>query len=462
MDAIVSLTADLTINHVNPAGQRLLHGAAGDLIGRNLRDFLDPSGQKQIDAFVRKLDNADVHTPDQLWIPCDLEMCRCSGTPFPAEATLSRYEAGGEHRYTLILRNIDERIEAEKRIRELAQEAEYLRDIVHDPPGVTEILGQSPAVSAMLGSIGKVAQTDATVLIGGETGTGKELVARAIHNASPRADKPIIRVNCAAIPTNLMESEFFGHEKGAFTGATARRQGRFDLADGGTIFLDEIGELPLNLQAKLLRVLQEGEFEPLGSAKTHRVDVRVIAATNRDLHKRVKEGEFREDLYYRLSVFPIAVPALRDRGDDVTLLASAFAQRYGRRMGRRIDPLTEHDLDVLRRYDWPGNVRELQNVIERAIILSSGAHLELRAAMPRTADRSVDDAPAATPNTSREILTAREMEDLERSNIRRALEASRGKVAGAGGAASLLDVPPSTLNSRIKSLGIKRRPKPAP
>jgi transcriptional regulator with GAF, ATPase, and Fis domain len=303
-----------------------------------------------------------------------------------------------------------------------------------------------------------VAEVDTTVLILGETGTGKELVARSIHRSSRRRDAPLVRVNCAAIPGTLMESEFFGHEKGAFTGASARREGRFSLADGGTIFLDEAGELPLDLQAKLLRVLQEGEFEAVGSAVTRKVNARVIAATNRDLAAMVREGKFREDLYYRLNVFPLTVPPLRERGDDVALLAQTFAAQLGQRMGRRLEALREADIQRLKAYRWPGNVRELQNVIERAIILSKGAELELARSMPET-DAEVPQAdPAPTAEESRRILSAAELEARERDNILRALEASGWKIAGYGGAAGLLGLPSSTLNSRMKALGIRRPP----
>ena len=225
--------------------------------------------------------------------------------------------------------------------------------------------------------------TDATVLILGETGTGKELVARAIHDAGARREEALVRVNCAAIPESLIESEFFGHEKGAFTGATARREGRFAQADGGPLFLDEIGELPLDLQAKLLRVLQEGEFEPLGGTRTRKVDVRVIAATNRNLEEEISDGRFREDLDHRLNVFPIRVPSLQERGEDILLLAAAFGRRFAERMGRRFEELTEEDKGLLKACAWPGNVRELQNLIERALILSSGHKLELSRAMPQ-------------------------------------------------------------------------------
>jgi len=300
----------------------------------------------------------------------------------------------------------------------------------------------------VLRAVKQVAATDASVLVSGETGTGKELVARAIHAASSRRNRPLIKVNCAAIPATLVESEFFGHEKGAFTGATQRRDGRFALADGGTIFLDEVGELPADLQAKLLRVLQEGEFEPVGSSRTRRVDVRVIAATNRDLVQAVRDGRFREDLYYRLNVFPIDVPALRERGDDVIVLARSFAARIAQRMGRTIEPLASEDLACLRAYGWPGNVRELQNVVERAVITSIGGRLAVRRFLPQLAP-----PPPARPTV---VRTVRDLEQLERESILAALEASTWQIAGDGGAADRLGTKPSTLRSRMKALGIIR------
>jgi transcriptional regulator with GAF, ATPase, and Fis domain len=303
-------------------------------------------------------------------------------------------------------------------------------------------------------SLRRVAATDATVLVLGETGTGKELIARSVHDASPRKAKPLVRVNCAAIPGTLMESEFFGHERGAFTGATARRDGRFALADGGTIFLDEVGELPLDLQAKLLRVLQEGEFEPLGSTRTRQVDVRVIAATNRDLGVMVREGRFREDLFYRLNVFPLHVPPLRERSGDIPLLARAFAERFARRMGRRLDPPHPDDLRRLQEYRWPGNVRELQNVVERALILSTGARLDFSRALPH--DAAPPSPPPAPAADDPRILTAAELTAFERANFERALAACGGKIAGPDGAAQRVGLAPSTFSSRLKALGIRR------
>src|SRR5262249_35079973 len=276
------------------------------------------------------------------------------------------------------------------------------------------------------------------------------------HEASARSKKPLVRVNCAAIPGTLMESEFFGHERGAFTGATARREGRFALADGGTIFLDEVGELPLDFQAQLLRVLQEGEFEPLGSSRTRKVDVRVVAATNRDLNAMVADCSFREDLFYRLNVFPVRVPPLRERSADIGLLANLFLERFARRMGRRSEPLHPDDARILQEYRWPGNVRELQNVIERALILSTSGRIALHRALPEAAAPS-SEAASSTGGAAPRILTADELQAIERSNLERALVAADGKISGSGGAAELLGMPASTVTSRMKSLGLKRR-----
>jgi transcriptional regulator with GAF, ATPase, and Fis domain len=361
-----------------------------------------------------------------------------------------------ERFHTLILRNIDERLEAEQKIRSLANEAAYLREEIKALGNFEELVGRSEPMRRVLADVAQVAPTDATVLILGDTGTGKELVARAIHAASGRRDKTLITVNCAAIPAPLIESEFFGHEKGAFTGATQRRDGRFALADGGTIFLDEVGELPLDLQAKLLRVLQEGEFEPVGSSKTRKVDVRVVAATNRDLGQAVRDSTFREDLYYRLNVFPITLPPLRDRGDDIVLLASTFAKRFAQRMGRTVTPPSQECVRRLKGYHWPGNVRELQNVIERAVITSRDGRLNLDRALPETGQGGVTASPALPEVTVEQIRTAKELEQLERDNMVRALEATGWKVAGEKGAARLLGMNPSTFASRMKALGIKR------
>jgi PAS domain S-box-containing protein len=453
MDAVVVLQAAGRITRVNPAAEKLFGCTAEDLLGENLSDFLPADSAAQFDAFMKELD-AQPEGRRQLWIPQSFPVQRWDKTTFPAEATLSRFDNRGQVFHTVILRNVDERLAAERRIAWLSEEAEYLRENAREIAGMGDMLGFSPAMHELFESLKRVAVTDATVLIFGETGTGKELIARSIHQAGARKDKPLVRVNCAAIPGALMESEFFGHERGAFTGATARRDGRFALADGGTIFLDEVGELPLDLQAKLLRVLQEGEFEPLGSARTRKVNVRVLAATNRDLDGMVREGKFREDLFYRLNVFPLRVPPLRERGDDTALLARAFAERLARRMGRRLEPLHPDDCRRLQDYSWPGNVRELQNVIERAIILSAGPRLDLNRAMPANATPARSSVEAANGSPAL-ILSARELESFERANLERALAACGGKISGPDGAAGRLGPPPSTLRSRMKALRIQ-------
>lgn len=458
LDAILVLDGCMNIVRGNPAAERLLGCPAEDLVGEGIQEFLVAESAAGVERFTREIESRP-EGRQQLWVPQDFVARRRDRSVFPAEATLSRFENRGQSFFTLILRNTDERVEAQRQIQRLTQETEYLREAIRDLPGHDDLLGRSDCMQAAFAAIKQVAGTGATVLITGETGTGKELFARSIHHSSERADQALVPVNCAAIPANLIESEFFGHERGAFTGAVNRREGKFAMANGGTIFLDEIGELPLELQAKLLRVLQEGEFEPLGGTRTIKVDVRVVAATNRDLQQLVVEGKFREDLYFRLNVFPIQVPPLRERGRDVEQLATAFAQRFSRRMGKRIDLLTDEQLKRLRGYDWPGNVRELQNVIERAIILTSGGELQLERAMSGFTRTTASTAPAplgsAGGNADR-VITCAELEQIERANIVRALDSCRWRIAGENGAARLLGVPPSTLNSRMKALKIQR------
>jgi PAS domain S-box-containing protein len=364
----------------------------------------------------------------------------------------SRPDPSGDFTRTMFV-DITDRVRAEQERQRLTEENRYLQeeiDSLHDFDG---IIGQSPALARALQDVRSVAGTDASVLILGETGTGKELFARAIHSTSVRAAQPLISVNCAALPAALVESELFGHEKGAFTGATAKRVGRFALADGGTIFLDEVGELPLEMQAKLLRILQEGEFEPVGSSQTFKVDVRIVTATNRDLARAVDAGEFREDLYYRINVFPIAVPPLRERGDDVGILAQSLMERFAARYGRNLAPLTVAERQRLAAYPWPGNVRELINVIERAVITAEDGRANLARALPDDSGARTG-VPAATSGT---ILTQAQIQSLERENIEAALRRSEWRIAGTGGAADLLGMKPSTLSSRIKTLDLKRR-----
>ena len=329
----------------------------------------------------------------------------------------------------------------------LAEEKRYLQGEIRTAHHFEEIIGESAALTQVLTQVEVVAPTDATVLIQGETGTGKELIARAIHQRSARHDHSFVKVNCAAIPLGLLESELFGHERGAFTGAIAQKIGRFELAHQGTLFLDEIGDIPLELQPKLLRVLQEQEFERLGSTRTRRVDVRLVAATNRELAPLVETGKFREDLYYRLNVFPVTVPPLRERTEDMPLLVRHFVHTYARRMRKRIDTIPADALEALASYPWPGNVRELQNVIERAVILTPDTVLRLPPAEWQRS-RSVRE-----PSTSRDTL-----EDVEREHILQVLRDTKWVIGGPHGAAARLGLPRSTLLYRIEKLGIPRRP----
>jgi formate hydrogenlyase transcriptional activator len=306
-----------------------------------------------------------------------------------------------------------------------------------------QIIGRSTTLEAVLEKVELVAPTTSTVLIQGETGTGKELIAKAIHNISPRYDRPFVKVNCAAIPLDLLESELFGHERGAFTGAISRRIGRFELADNGTLFLDEVGDIPLPLQPKLLRVLQEQEFERLGSTRTHRVDVRVLAATHRDLEHMVKRGEFRCDLYYRLNVFPVALPPLRARSEDIPVLVTYYVDLYARQMGKRVEQIPEETMVALRSYEWPGNVRELQNLIQRAVILSYDGVL-----------------PNPLPSNHLETVivtsTSPALKDIDRALILQALEEACWMIGGPEGAAAKLGLKRTTLFYKMKKLGISR------
>ena len=454
MDAIIELDDRLHITRVNPATGKVFRCQADKMTGQDFRRFVSPDDAARLVALIAELDGRPEGQQSR-WIPGGLT-ARCpEGQSFPAEATLSRFELHRRKFTTLILRNVHDRVAAEQKIQSLTAEAELLREELQALHHDNTPLGESQALQQVLRDIAQVAETDATVLILGETGTGKELVARAIHAASKRRARQLITVNCAAIPATLIESELFGHEAGAFTGATKKREGRFSLADKSTLFLDEVGELPLDLQAKLLRVLQEGEFDPVGSSATRKVNVRVLAATNRNLEQSVSEGKFREDLFYRLNVFPLRLPPLRERGDDVVHLASAFAQRFAAKMGRMIAPLTADCARRLKGYSWPGNVRELQNVIERAVITATDGRLNLDRALPETtaAPSPSDESREPQPRT---IRTAKELEALERANILRALDATKWKVSGENGAAKLLGINASTLSSRMKALKIHK------
>ena len=324
----------------------------------------------------------------------------------------------------------------------LKEENVYLQEEINTTYNFSEIIGKNKKFKKTLALIEQVAPSQTTILILGETGTGKELIARAIHNLSDRIDRPLVKVNCAALPANLIESELFGHEKGAFTGASTRKIGRFELADNGTIFLDEIGDLPLDLQAKLLRVLQEGEFERLGGTKSLQVNVRVLAATNRNLDELRSQGEFRDDLFYRLNVFPIESPPLRERKDDIPMLVKHFVEKFNKKTGKSIEKSPQTVLDTLQGYDWPGNIRELENVIERAIVLSQGDQLQLGDWFVKT----------SSPRIKASIPT---LDEMQKDHIIYTLGITKGKIRGDGGAADILGLKPTTLEFRMKKLGIK-------
>jgi formate hydrogenlyase transcriptional activator len=365
----------------------------------------------------------------------------------------SRPQAAGKYTRTMFI-DITARVLLEQEKVRLEAHNAYLLDEIRTEQNFGDMVGGSSGLRKVMQQVQLVAPTDATVLITGESGTGKELIARAIHERGARSDRPLVKLNCSAVPEGLFESEFFGHVKGAFTGALKDKPGRFELADGGTLFLDEIGEVPLAMQAKLLRVLQEQELERVGDTRTRKVNVRIIAASNRDLKKEVDEGRFREDLFYRLSVFPIEVPPLRERRDDIAPLVAHFVQQSARRMNRPQLQISKSGLDQLATYHWPGNVRELQNTVERAVILWQEGPLtfDLPASQPR--ERT---AQQAKPEVKLTLPTRDELKRQEREAIVNALKQTNGKVSGPGGAAELLGMKPSTLASRISSLGINRR-----
>jgi formate hydrogenlyase transcriptional activator len=354
----------------------------------------------------------------------------------------SRPDPSGTYTRTMFIDITDKVLMEQEKARIEAQNV-YLQEEIKGTHNFEELIGSSSSLKKVLKNVERVAPTDSTVLITGETGTGKELIARAIHNLSPRKNKPLVKVNCAAIPAGLIESELFGHEKGAFTGALAKKMGRFELAEKGTIFLDEIGELPLDLQSKLLRVLQEGEFEHVGGTQTFKVNVRVIAATNRDLAQLSKTGHYRPDLYYRLNVFPIHLPPLRDREGDIPLLVRYFVQKFATAQGKHIDRISDRLWTALQHYHWPGNIRELEHVIERAVILTEGPELAI-----------VDWL--STPSQLGDRGRLPTLEELERDHIVQVLEHSNWRVSGDNGAASILGLKPTTLEARMKKLGIQR------
>jgi PAS domain S-box-containing protein len=445
MDVIITIAGNRHITMFNDAAARVFRCSADWAIGQPFDRFLSKPFRHLFDEFLRGA--AAKGGQQQFWAPEGLTAVRADREEFPVECTISEIHVGTETFYAVILRDLNERRKAEDELRRLRMEAEYLREQVdaQAEEGVVIAEAHCPAMSQVMTAVVTVAPTPATVLLTGETGVGKQVIARAIHDASPRSGRLLVTVNCAALPGDLVESELFGHEKGAFTGATGRRAGRFEIADGGTLFLDEVGELTASAQAKLLRVLQDREFERVGGEKTLRTDVRVIAATNRDLGQQVKEGKFRADLFYRLNVFPIHIPPLRERVADISLLADHFIAVQRRKLGKPLGRLSRESLDRLRAYSWPGNVRELQNVIERAAILAKGEELVL--------DLPLDDRaqPVAAPSPGGGTLR-----DVERNRILEALQQTGWRIDGKRGAAVRLGVGASTLRYRMKILGIKR------
>ena len=434
-----------------------------EVVGRSVLGFYSESDlQKFADGQLQKLSGSGAFNNEPR------QMVTRSGKVLDLlMSAIPEHESTGEVRRMLVAsKDVTERNRAERALRdalaenarlqkELERERDYLREEVNVAMNFGRIIGKSASLRQMLMQIEAVANTPANVLILGESGVGKELVARDIHGRSDRADSALVKVNCASVPKELFESEFFGHVKGAFTGAHRDRIGRFQLADGGTIFLDEVGEIPLELQGKLLRVLQESEFEKVGDDRTRSVDVRVIAATNRNLEKLVMDGEFREDLFYRLSVFPIEVPPLRDRRGDLVPLAQHFLEQTAAEFGRDPYRLTRAQAEAIEAYDWPGNVRELKNVIERAVILSKGNVLRLDLSLPQ--GRVDSTMPSAAPHAEPQgVLTEKQMRELQKQNLLAALKQADWRVSGKQGAAALLGVKPTTLADRIKSFGIRR------
>jgi PAS domain S-box-containing protein len=440
-DAIVTIDRNHHVLLFNSAAERLFHCSTDWAIGQPFDRFLSQKFRQIIRRYVDEPKSGE----RQVWAPEGVTALRADGEEFPIEVTLSPLDLKGEMMFTLILRDITERREAKNKIARLQSENVTLREEHRRSLGFEEMIGDSAAVRAVFEQIRIVAPTETSVLLVGETGTGKELIARALHELSGRKSSMLVCVNCAALPGELVESELFGHEKGAFTGATSQRKGRFELADGGTLFLDEVGELTLQAQAKLLRVLQEQAFERVGGSRMLHVDVRVIAATNRDLGAMVQAGAFRADLYYRLNVFPISIPPLRARRGDVSLLARHFLGQMARKLGRCYQDVHPASLESMQGYSWPGNVRELRNVIERAAILSDGPLVEV-----------TDMVFSRPPSVATVTPDSACLDDVQRAHICEVLEQCDWQIEGRRGAASALGLKPSTLRYRMQKLGIEK------
>jgi len=470
-EGIYGLDREGKTTFVNEAARRILGWREEELLGKGLHDIHHhshadgrhyPREECPIYAALR---DGEVHQVDNevFWHSDG----HCIAVEYTSTPIMENDQVTGA---VVVFRDISERLRAEQDKQQafeeiqqlkdaLEHERDYLRDEIKTSANFGNIIGDSQSIKRTLAQINAVAQTPASVLVLGESGVGKEMIARAIHDNSERVDQPLVKVNCASIPAELFESEFFGHIKGSFTGAHRDRIGRLQLANHGTLFLDEVGEIPLALQGKLLRALQEGEFERVGDEKTLRVDVRIVAATNRDLLDEVKAGRFREDLYYRLSVFPLEVPPLRERMADIAPIAQHFLQQISKQLGRNIKGITAQQLKHLQSHNWPGNIRELKNVIERAVILSTEEKLRLDLALPSMSANNHndigEDQTLDTELVQSGYLTADEFQKLEIENIRKALIAANGKVSGEGGAAQRLGIKPSTLSYRLNVLNIK-------
>ena len=446
MDAIIAVDDDQHILVFNAAAEKVFCCPANEAIGSSIGRFIPQRFQADHREHIRKfgetgVTNRSMGTLGALWA------VRSDGKEFPIEASISQVHVVGKRLYTVIIRDVTESKRAQEELQKsyaevtrleerLRAESIYLQEEIKEIGRFHEIVGESEAIKEVLKKVEQVACTDSVVLITGETGTGKELIARAIHNLSGRKGQVMVKVDCAALPPTLIESELFGREKGAYTGALSKQFGRFETADGSTLFLDEIGELGVEIQAKLLRVVQDGEFERLGSAKTSHVNVRLIAATHRDLAERVKNGTFREDLFYRLNVFPIHVPPLRERPEDIPLLVTAFLREFEKKMGKKIRGVPSRMMDELKCYPWPGNIRELRNVIERAVILTTGEKLILQ--LPKSLN----------------AVSTRTLKEAEYQHILAILQKTGWRVKGPNGAATILGVKPSTLYTAMRRLHI--------
>jgi PAS domain S-box-containing protein len=454
-EGIYGLDSDGHTTFINPAAQKMTGYSAEEMIGACQHKMVHHSKSDGSPYSFLDCPIYAAFKKGEVYKVTDEVFWRKDGTSFPVDYTSTPILKNGKCIGAVVVFNdISQRRQDEDEIKKLKRQLElenaYLNQEVLEAKAYGEIIGRSPALGAILSQIELVAPTEANVLITGESGTGKELIAREIHNRSSRKQRTLIKVNCASIPKELYESEFFGHIKGAFTGAIKDRAGRFEMAEGGTLFLDEIGEIPLDLQSKLLRVLQEGTYEKVGDDKTRHADVRIIAATNRDLKEDAQAGRFRQDLFYRLNVFPVEAPPLRERMEDLPALASHFLKTASQKLNVPSPRITQANLSDLQAYDWPGNIRELQNVLERAAIISKGGKLLLNLPTQNLKQKVRKPVPA-DENT---IFTDEEMKIREKENILNALRQCNGKVTSEDGAAELLKMKPTTLYSRIKKLNL--------